>query len=142
MNTKATVLEYLEQKKGEPVSGGMMARELGVSRNAVWKAINTLRGEGYEISGGSGIGYTLSSDSDLLSAAGIRQHLKEETELLVFDTIDSTNNEAKRIAIDNPKVPLLIVAGEQTRGRGRLGRTFYSPAGSGLYMSFLLLQNH
>ena len=115
-----------------------MARELGVSRNAVWKAINSLRKEGHEISGGSGIGYTLSEESDLLSEAGIGGHLREKTDLLVFETIDSTNNEAKRLAIGSPKAPLLIVSGEQTQGRGRLGRTFYSPADTGLYMSFLL----
>ena len=137
MSTKDKVLLDLEKRKGVPVSGTIIANKLGVSRTAVWKAINALRAEGHVIKGGSGIGYVLDQKSDVLSEAGISDQLSEHIALHVFEEIDSTNKEAKRLAISEPSEPLLIIADRQTEGRGRFGRSFYSPSGTGLYMSLL-----
>lgn len=143
MSTRNEVLKLLESHRGEPVSGGFMANKLGVSRNSVWKAVKKLREEGYSITGGSGVGYAL-EDDDILSAEGIASCYSgadgdsPELEIACHQSIDSTNKEAKRLALGDPKTPLLIVADEQTGGSGRNGRSFWSPPGSGLYMSFLL----
>ena len=141
MSTRNEVLKILESCRGEPVSGGFMARKIGVTRNSVWKAVEKLRSEGYTITGGSGIGYKLEED-DILSAEGILTFLSGKVSvqprIICYDCIDSTNKEAKRIALEDPDCPVLIVADEQTGGSGRNGRPFWSPGGSGLYMSFLL----
>ena len=124
MSTKDKVLLDLEKRKGVPVSGTIIANKLGVSRTAVWKAINALRAEGHVIKGGSGIGYVLDQKSDVLSKAGISDQLSEHIALHVFEEIDSTNKEAKRLAISEPSEPLLIIADRQTEGRGRFGRSW------------------
>lgn len=144
MSTRNEVLKLLEANRGEPVSGGFMASRLGVSRNSVWKAVKRLREEGYTITGGSGVGYAL-GDDDILSAEGIAScwsaysgGAAPDLRIVCHQSIDSTNKEAKRLALEDPHVPMLIAADEQTGGSGRNGRSFWSPAGSGLYMSFLL----
>ncbi len=134
------VLQVLEQHRGEQVSGGALAKELQVSRTAVWKAISSLRRDGFPIDSVPGGGYTLSSDSDALSAAGIEFLLRTEQlarSLEVFSQIDSTNNYLKKNASDLPSGHT-VVADCQTAGRGRLGRTFLSPSGTGVYLSMLL----
>ncbi|MGN1015028.1 MAG: biotin--[acetyl-CoA-carboxylase] ligase [Butyricicoccus sp.] len=134
------VLQVLEQHKGELVSGGMLAQKLSVSRTAIWKAISTLRDEGFPIESVAGGGYRLSMDSDALSAAGIQLHLTTGCigqSLEVFSEIDSTNNYLKRKAGELPHGHT-AVADCQTAGRGRRGRSFLSPSGSGVYLSILL----
>ena len=146
MTTKEKVLEVLERGRGTYVSGEMLAAELHASRAAVWKAITALRAEGYQIQGVNKRGYALSGDTDRLTAAGIgaclSPALSEKIEICAYDSVDSTNNEAKRriaagMGTLSPDRALLIVAERQTAGRGRMGRSFYSPGGSGLYMSFV-----
>lgn len=141
MDTKSKVLSRLEESKGAPVSGSAIARDLEISRTAVWKAINSLREEGHLIDSSSGRGYTLATESDRLSREGIASMMAfamdAGLEIHVMDSIDSTNKEAKRLAIGEPDNVQLIVANQQTEGRGRLGRSFYSPADTGVYMSFL-----
>ena len=139
-DTKSLVLKALEEHKGSPVSGSVIATELGISRNAVWKAVGALRTEGHLIEGGGG-GYILSTSSDVLTAEGITNHLKVPGKLIVLDTVDSTNKEAGRMAPDAPDSPVIIVANSQTEGKGRLGRSFYSPKDMGIYMSFLIRPN-
>ena len=73
-----------------------------------------------------------------LDESHIRQYLKEDVPLYLFETIDSTNNYAKKIAIDGARHGSLIVANHQSAGRGRQGHTFYSPADKGIYMTILL----
>lgn len=134
------VLQVLEEHRGELVSGGMLARELGVSRTAVWKAISSLREDGFPIESISGGGYCLSSSSDALSSAGITMHLTTEfigRSLDVFSEIDSTNNYLKLHAAELQHGHT-AVADCQTAGRGRRGRSFLSPSGSGVYLSILL----
>lgn len=137
------VLKVLEQHRGELVSGGALARELNVSRTAVWKAITSLRADGFPIDSVSGGGYRLSTDSDGLSRAGIQLKLRTSCigrDMDVFSEIDSTNNFLKRNAADL-KHGHTAVADCQTAGRGRLGRSFISPSGSGVYLSILLHPN-
>ena len=135
------VLAVLERNRGQSVSGEEIAKGLGVSRGAVWKAVRALREEGYRIEAANNRGYRLGQDNDLLSAEGIRAQMDagcRGLNVLVFDVLDSTNNEAKRLIAGGAPLPLLVVADAQTGGRGRLGRSFYSPPGAGAYLSFAL----
>lgn len=141
MSVREEVLSKLEQHRGRDISGEALARELGVSRAAVWKAVNSLKEQGYQIDSSTNRGYRLSDSSDILSAEGIKLHLTGDAalaDILAFDEIDSTNLEAKRMAANGAKKAAVIVANSQTLGRGRFGRVFYSPKGCGIYMSILL----
>lgn len=141
MSVKNEILHILESNKGTSISGQDLAHMLKVSRTAVWKAVNSLKAEGYPIETSSGKGYSLSPASDLLSAEGIRLYLNEEYKnipLSVYKTIESTNSEAKLLAVQNALHGTTIIAEEQTKGRGRFGRDFFSPSQSGLYMSIIL----
>lgn len=136
--TKDLVLECLQKKTDEYVSGAEIAAELSLSRTAVWKAIEQLRADGYRIESVTNRGYRLSSESDVLSEAGIRKYLHSELKLKVYPTVTSTNTLLKAEAEQGAAEGTVIVAAEQTAGRGRMGRSFYSPAGTGIYMSILL----
>ena len=135
-----TVLHALEAHRGQLVSGGTLARELNVSRTAVWKAIASLREMGFPIESVAGEGYRLAASSDALSEAGIAMELRTQSigrSLCVLSTGDSTNNYLKARAAALPD-GYAAVADCQTAGRGRRGRSFLSPSGSGIYMSILL----
>ncbi|MDO5784484.1 MAG: biotin--[acetyl-CoA-carboxylase] ligase [Eubacteriales bacterium] len=134
------VLRALEQHRGQLVSGGTLAKELGVSRTAVWKAITTLREMGFPIESSAGEGYRLAESSDALSEAGIVMELNTERlarNLCVLSTVDSTNTYLKERAATLPD-GYAVVADCQTAGRGRRGRSFLSPSGTGVYISLLL----
>ena len=138
MSVKDKVLEYLELGRGTAVSGGALASRLGVSRNAVFKAVGELRDEGYDISS-SRSGYTLSKDDNKLSICGIEKYLSESKyNIHLYNTISSTNSVVKEMAENGAPEWTVAVAEGQTAGRGRLGRTFVSPAGTGIYLSVLL----
>ena len=132
MTVKDALLEIFEQNRGAELSGGRLAKELGVSRSAVWKAIEALRRDGYDIDSRSGGGYTLSRDCDVLSESGIRAFLKADIPVFAAQETDSTNAWARR----SGEELALFAAGAQTAGRGRLGRAFASPE-SGAYLSFI-----
>ena len=133
------VLTLLRQQEGEPLSGEAMSRALGVSRAAVWKAMEALRQEGYLISSAPRKGYWLEESPDLLSAGELaRPGRRVGREIICLATVDSTNNEIKRRAVGEVPDGLTVVAGEQTGGRGRRGRSFVSPPGKGLYLSAAL----
>lgn len=140
MTVKDVVLKYMMEHKGETFSGAKIASSLGVSRNSVWKAITSLREEGYKISGTTNRGYVFLSDNNNLSEYGIRRYLKdkEQFDIRVFSTLDSTNDYLKRIAADGAEEGVVAVSEEQTSGKGRLGRHFSSPKKTGIYMSILL----
>lgn len=133
------VLALLRAREGEPLSGEAVSRELGVSRAAVWKAMEALRQEGYGISSAPRRGYWLEESPDLLSAGElVKPGRRVGREIVCLDTVDSTNNEIKRRAVGEVPDGLAVAAGEQTGGRGRRGRSFVSPPGKGLYLSVLL----
>ncbi|MEG0662332.1 MAG: biotin--[acetyl-CoA-carboxylase] ligase [Anaerovoracaceae bacterium] len=138
MSIKSEILKNLEENKGAAISGESLAETLGVSRTAVWKAINSLRKEGYQIEADSGKGYTLSAQSDFLSKEGILPYLNTPVPILVYDSLESTNKTATALAMEGGAYQTTILAGTQTKGRGRLGRSFYSPEGTGIYMSMIL----
>jgi len=141
MSVKNEVLYVLEQYKGESISGQELADRLNVSRNSIWKAINSLKAEGYSIKGVPNKGYSLSSLSDLLSEEGIRPFLREgytDIPITVYKSVDSTNTRARLLTMEGFTQGTVILAEEQTKGRGRMGRSFYSPAESGIYMSIIL----
>ncbi len=137
--TKDAVLDLLRQNADTFVSGAEIGRQLSVSRTAVWKAIEQLKEDGYRIDSVPNKGYLLSSVSDVLSEEGIARYLKDPSlPIRVYPSITSTNTVLKAMAADGVPAPLALIAGEQTNGRGRMGRSFYSPSRTGLYMSLLL----
>ncbi len=140
ISTKEQVLRALLDAR-ECVSGSELARRLGVSRNSVWKAIEQLRGEGYPVEAATNRGYWLAGDADVLSVAEI-EHYRAPGEIggpIEFHSeITSTNNRAKELAAQGAPHGMLVLADRQSSGRGRFGRAFYSPAHSGVYMSFIL----
>ena len=141
MSTKDTVLELFEKNRGFFISGERIASDLGISRTAVWKAVKKLQSEGYEIEAITNRGYCLAKNSDILSVQGIRNHLDENAGDLrpeVFVTVDSTNNVCMKKAAQGEEEGYVAIAGAQTKGRGRRGRGFFSPADTGIYMSMLL----
>lgn len=141
MSTRENVLKALEDNKGAAVSGEELANRLNISRAAVWKAIQELRKEGYRIEAVTNRGYCLSPDSDVLSREGILSCLDGDfpaERIHVFKSLESTNLTAKKMALDGAPPGTVVIAGEQTGGRGRMGRSFYSPPDGGIYMSFIL----
>ena len=143
MSTKSKVLNILESNGGRAVSGQDLAKKMGISRTAINKAVKSLRKEGFPIMASPRRGYTLSNQSDVLSIPAIRAHLISETSdipIELFRSVTSTNDKARELATFGPAIPsrAVVIANEQTAGRGRLGRSFYSPADTGIYMSFLI----
>ncbi len=136
--SKEKVLEILEKNRGKVVSGEEIARALGVTRASVCKDIAKLRREGNEIFSKSNSGYILSRSSPALSAVGITCRMKTVRPVVYFSSVDSTNKRAKIMAAEGASDGTVIVADSQTEGHGRRGRSFYSPAGSGLYFSIIL----
>lgn len=137
---KSEVLRFLKESKGEFVSGQELSESLGVSRTSIWKHINQLKEEGYEIESVSRKGYMLKSAPDKLDREEIGPLLSTEfigREIVYLDTVDSTNEEIKRRA-DKSGEGLVVISEEQSGGKGRLGRVWNSKRGSGIYMSMLL----
>lgn len=135
------VLAFLEENRGELVTGGGIARELGVSRTAVWKAIHALQAKGHEIESVANSGYRLADQSDGLSEQGIQGLLRTKSfgqALELHQSLPSTNTYIK--GLDTASLPegFAVIADMQTAGRGRLGRSFASPAREGVYLSVLL----
>lgn len=139
MSSREAVLSLL-RNEGAFLSGEEISRRLGLSRTAVWKAVDVLRREGYEIEARTGLGYRLTAAPDALTEPEIRSFLGETAvvgrELRCFAELDSTNNYLKTqtAAPDGTAA----VADSQTAGRGRMDRSFQSPKGRGIYLSVLL----
>lgn len=135
------LLKIFETNKGETLSGGDLAKKLNVSRNAVWKAIETLRRDGYDIVSVKNKGYILAENSDILSEFKIRNSLIPQIEdipLHIFKTIDSTNLYINRIAAEGAPEWSVCACEEQTHGSRRSLEPFLSPSGKGVYVSVLL----
>ncbi len=133
MSTRTDLLALLRNNTGVYLSGQKIGQELKVSRNAIWKAMNQLRKEGYDIESKPSIGYMLKTQENLLTFDSIAGDLRQICDLRVYDQVTSTNDLAKESHVGLK--PLVIVADRQTQGRGRLGRSFASPSGTGLYMT-------
>jgi len=140
VSVRDDVLLLLEKRKGESVSGEEIAKSLSVSRNAVWKAVNTLRNQGYPITAVTNRGYCLENNA-IFSAQSVVSALGDKAKpfsIEVVDEITSTNTVLKERARNGEKEGTVLIALSQTEGRGRVGRRFESPMGTGLYMSILL----
>lgn len=132
--------EVLSRLRGsdEPISGQDLARELGVSRNAVWKAVQALRRDGCAIGSGTNRGYCLLRESDALDAGEISAMMDDRSvPVYVLETVDSTSSECRR-RLAGGEGRCLVLARQQTGGRGRNGKSFFSPPDTGLYMSAAL----
>ena len=140
MTTKQHILTLLESNRGESISGEHIAKQLNLSRNAIWKAIKELRIDGYKIEAVTNKGYCLCSDNDILSVQGMLPFLKNKDfadKIIIYDSLQSTNKTAKEMAISGAAHGMVIVANSQVSGRGRYDRQFHSPPG-GVYMSIIL----
>ncbi len=139
MTNREKLEELLAAHDGEFVSGAAIAAELGISRTAVWKAVRQLEESGYAVEAVKNRGYRLTVASDPISESSILRYLGENSgyTLEVHDSIGSTNTELKKKA-DRLPDQYVILSAAQTAGRGRIGRSFYSPSGTGVYLSVLL----
>lgn len=140
--SREQVLSLLREKEDTYLSGEELSHHLGLSRAAVWKAVEALRKDGYAIEARTGLGYRLTAAPDALTEREIRRFLGEPQvlgrELHCFDTIDSTNTYAKKLALSGAADGTVVIAESQTAGRGRMGRSFQSPRDKGIYLSVLL----
>lgn len=137
---KEIILQLLKSTD-EYISGQELCEKLNVTRTAIWKNINALKEQGYEIEAVRNRGYRLVSSPDVLLSDEIKSILDTKwfgSDILFFEEIDSTNNEVKRQAENGAKQGLLVVAERQTAGKGRRGRTWESPEKSGIWLSYLL----
>lgn len=137
------ILELLKGANGNFVSGAEIGKNFSVSRTAIWKHINTLRNIGYKISGSEKLGYKLEDFPDLLAPEIIQHNLQTKIigagkNFLYFDSVGSTNNIAKNLAVEGAEDGTVIVAEEQTGGKGRLDRNFFSPKGKSILFSVIL----
>ncbi len=134
------ILEALYANKGNYVSGEILKEKLGISRTAVWKHIKILQDQGYNIQTAPRKGYVLFEADDKLLSKEIESLLWGHTmgrELIVFDSIDSTNTYGKNNA-DHLMDGTIILSEEQLAGRGRRGKDWSSPKGTGIWMSMVL----
>ncbi len=134
MRTKERVYQVLSSRNGEFVSGESLASKIGVSRAAIWKAVNALIEEGYNVEGVTRKGYRLLF-SDVFSSRSLEALL--DIPFYFYEEIDSTNSEAKRLLSSGHKAPFAVIAARQSGGRGRRGRSFVSAEG-GVYFSLVL----
>ena len=142
MSTKLTLLEVLNQNTNTYLSGQQLADQLGVSRNAVWKAMKKLQDQGFTIESKAGTGYRLMEQSDIITKDYLAENLTVPCRIQIHDVLDSTNRVARELEpSDVADKPHLIIANEQTKGRGRLGRSFWSPPSTGLYMTLAFRPN-
>ena len=140
MSTKNEVLTALLGEE-TAISGERLARKLGISRNSVWKAIEQLRADGYEIDAVTNRGYRLTYMPDRITEPEILKWTTGATigrRIEVHDRLDSTNIRAKQLAAQGAPHGYLVCADSQSSGRGRFGRAFFSPEHSGVYITYIL----
>ena len=135
------ILDMLRDSRGEYVSGEVLGEKFMVSRTAVWKHISSLRGQGYVIKGYQNLGYRLDAVPDLLLPAEIGLCLKSNfigKKIYYYDKTESTNDVALDLSARDNKEGTIVIAEKQTKGKGRMGRGWYSPYAKGIYLSILL----
>lgn len=130
-----TLLEILEHNFNNHISGETIAQTLNMTRANIWKEVQKLKNQGYEIESIRNLGYKLISHNGNISPDYIKRSVPDIRDVRFFDTLKSTNSYAKSHDLQ-PNT--LIIANQQTHGRGRFGRAFYSPHKSGIYMSLVL----
>ena len=126
------------------ISGQEISEKLGVSRQAVWKAINALKQKGYEIQSVTNRGYHLVSSPNYLNESSLKSLLHNKIigkNLIVLDSVDSTNDYLKKLGNEGCENGTVVAAREQTKGKGRLGRTWQTKKDDGIAFSVLLRPN-
>lgn len=123
------------------LSGERLSQKLNISRTAVWKFIKELENEGYIIEGVRKLGYRLSHIPDIMTPSAILTELQTQRlgqNIVYFDTVDSTQRIAHQLAREGKGHGTVVVADEQTGGKGRLGREWFSPSGTGIWISMII----
>lgn len=141
MSLTYKVLSSLLDQADTPISGQTLANQLGVSRNSIWKVIEQLKAEGYQITSIPSQGYQLKHISSMLDSNQImylvQDHLPDLS-IIYADWVTSTNDLAKSHLIEHPKQTALFISNHQSKGRGRQGRSFHSDIQEGIYFSLAL----
>lgn len=138
------IMTFLKEQEGRYVSGEDLSHELGISRTAVWKHIEQLRQEGYDIEASPHLGYRLIAIPDRLTEVELKWQLNTEVigrKIYSYEKVDSTNDTAYNIALQGEKEGVVVIAESQTQGRGRMGRKWISPKAKGAYISIILRPN-
>ncbi|MGH4124919.1 MAG: biotin--[acetyl-CoA-carboxylase] ligase [Clostridium sp.] len=141
---KEKILKLLKESGNDFISGQKISKDLGVSRAAIWKYINTIKEDGYEIEAISRKGYRIISSPDILTFEEIKDFLSTQyigKNVIYYDSIGSTNSIAKELAESGEEHGTVIISEKQTTGRGRLGRKWISPKYKGIWMSIILRPN-
>ncbi|MBQ4370137.1 MAG: biotin--[Oscillospiraceae bacterium] len=141
MGLKDLVLGELKKYPSEYISGGELASRLNLSRTAVWKAVESLRADGWDISAVTNRGYRLLGGSPFTSEALSLLLPHDVFDIAFYEKISSTNDILKAEAALGGREWKVAIAEQQEAGKGRMGRSFFSPPGCGLYMSILLRPN-
>ncbi|MCT4377239.1 biotin--[acetyl-CoA-carboxylase] ligase [Leuconostoc suionicum] len=138
MSTADKLLALLINKAGDWVSGEAIAQQLGITRTSIWKSVKKLESQGHLIESVRGQGYRY-LEGTKISAVGIKKYLKSDVDLRVFDTIDSTSVYAReKLSSGEITKNTVIVSESMSAGIGRLGRKFFSPKNTGMYVTFAL----
>ncbi|WP_315370990.1 biotin--[acetyl-CoA-carboxylase] ligase [Paenibacillus xylanexedens] len=141
MTKHEDLLHMLLNAEGRFVSGEEISRNLSISRTAVWKHVNKLRDMGYEFEAVSRKGYRLVTKPDSIDATGLQLALDTTVfgrkAVLLASTL-STQGDVLKLAEQGQAEGAVVIAEEQTGGRGRFGRQWFSPPGKGIWMSVLL----
>ncbi len=142
MAVRDVILEILKAHQDDWASGEELSVQLNMSRAAIWKHMVKLRNDGYEIEAATRKGYQLKSAPSLLLPAEIKEGLKTSVwgkrDIVYHPETASTNTDAKVLAMQGAPEGTIVIAEHQTRGRGRLGRTWHSPRSHGIYISFII----
>ncbi len=132
---------HLLKKSDSYLSGEEISRQLDISRAAIWKYIQELKKDGYDIVAVPHLGYKIASGPDKLFAHEVQFDLKTKTlgkKIFFYDTVASTMDEAFRLGMEGTPEGTVVCADGQSKGRGRLGRSWLSPKGKGIYLSIVL----
>jgi BirA family biotin operon repressor/biotin-[acetyl-CoA-carboxylase] ligase len=145
MSTRNSLLTHLKESRGKWVSGAWLSTKLSVSRSAINKHVRNLRQMGYHIEASVKKGYLLGAIPDLVLPDEIRDGLNTRIfgtrDIVFFAETDSTNLQARSLAAAGAEEGTIVVAEKQSRGRGRKGRSWFSPEGGGIYLSLILRPN-
>lgn len=141
---KNQIIKLLKKSANDFTSGQEISNKLGVSRTAIWKYINQIRDDGYEIQSIVSKGYRIISLPDILTLEEIEPYLNTNfigRNIIHFDSIESTNSITKSLEDSKESNGSVVISEEQTNGRGRLGRSWISPKYKGIWMSIFLKPN-
>jgi BirA family biotin operon repressor/biotin-[acetyl-CoA-carboxylase] ligase len=134
------IIQFLKQTDGY-VSGEEMSQKLNMSRAAIWKHMQELRSQGYDITAVPHLGYQLVGTPDKLLSHEVQHGLETKFmghKIFAFETLSSTMDEAFHLGMEGEPEGTVVCAEAQTKGRGRLGRVWVSPKGKGIYCSIIL----